>query len=110
VKIRIISLELASFLDEFRKAGRDEKRKMAAKPRFHLRDKVHRAYYAAMVESLCLESRLKIPTWVNDRRCFLHDPAFAGGLESLKAVLLVESPLPFRRRNIFVSENALSRA
>ena len=35
----------------------------------------------------------------------MHSPFFAGGLESLKASLLVESPVAFRRRMIFVSAN-----
>lgn len=41
---------------------------------------------------------------------FLRRAYFAGGLESLKAVLLVESPTPLRCRQTFVSANALSRA
>jgi hypothetical protein len=38
-----------------------------------------------------------------------HDPWFVSGMESLKAIALVESPLPFRLRKIFVLENFLSR-
>ena len=33
---------------------------------------------------------------------------FAGGLQSLKAILIVESPSAFRRRLIFISADALS--
>jgi hypothetical protein len=36
-------------------------------------------------------------------------PFFAGGLESLKATLFVQSPTAFRRRMLFVSKNALDR-
>jgi hypothetical protein len=49
------------------------------------------------------------PNWVNKKEYFLSRPWFYGGLESIKAFLLVESPGPFRRRNIFVSENAMDR-
>jgi len=68
------------------------------------------AYWAAMVETLCREAELQPPDWTESPCCYLHRPWFPGGLESLKAVLLAESPVPFRRRNLFVSANALTRA
>ena len=63
-----------------------------------------------VVESLCREAGLVPPQWTEAPACFLQRPWFAGGLENLKAILLCESPVPFRRRNLFVSANALSRA
>lgn len=68
------------------------------------------AYLAAVAETLCREAFLNPPGWSDASACFLHRPWFAGGFESLKALLLVESPVAFRRRNLFVSANALSRA
>ena len=68
------------------------------------------AYLAALVESLCREARIDPPAWTESPRRFLTRPWFAGGFESLKAILLAESPVPFRRRNLFVSGNALVRA
>jgi len=56
-----------------------------------------------------LRFKLAVPPWVDEPYRFLVKPFFAGGLENLKAILLVESPLAFRRRQIFVSANALSR-
>jgi hypothetical protein len=73
-------------------------------------DAIHDAYLAAVAEHLALRFRLAVPHWTDDSERFLAEPFFAGGLETLKAVLLVESPLAFRRRQIFVSANALSRA
>ena len=70
---------------------------------------VHDAYLAAVAEHLALRFDLAPPAWVDAPHRFLAKPFFAGGLESLKAILLVESPLAFRRRQIFVSANALSR-
>lgn len=67
------------------------------------------AYLAALAEHLALESRLPVPDWTSEKHRFLAEPYFAGGLESLKALLLVESPLAFRRRLIFISADALSR-
>ena len=67
------------------------------------------AYWAAMVETLCREAGLTPPEWTESPRCYLHRPWFAGAMESLKAILLAESPVAFRRRNLFVSANALTR-
>jgi hypothetical protein len=72
-------------------------------------DPVHDAYLAAVAEHLALRFGRPIPQWVEQPDRFLAKPFFAGGLETLKAILLVESPLAFRRRQIFVSANALSR-
>jgi hypothetical protein len=67
------------------------------------------AYLAAMVETLCHEASLKPPHWTESSETFLSKPWFAGGLQSLKAILLAEAPVAFRRRNLFVSANALYR-
>jgi hypothetical protein len=75
----------------------------------HEIDPIHDAYLAAVAEHLARKYELAIPPWVESPQRFLEKPFFAGGLESLKAILLVESPLAFRRRQIFVSANALSR-
>jgi hypothetical protein len=71
--------------------------------------KVQDAYLAALAEHLALSARFFVPAWTEQEERFLTEPFFAGGLESLKATLLVESPLAFRRRLIFISANALSR-
>jgi hypothetical protein len=107
---QIFGIKIANFIDEFRRASLDRKLKMVEKPKLQFKKRIHNSYFAASVEYLCLESHIPIPAWVHNKKYFLKDPFFAGGLESLKAFLLVESPLPFRRRNIFVSENALERA
>jgi hypothetical protein len=73
-------------------------------------DAIHDAYLAAVAEHLALRFGLPVPRWTDEPGRFIVEPFFAGGLETLKAILLVESPLAFRRRQIFVSANALSRA
>jgi len=66
------------------------------------------AILASMVEYLCDELRLEAPAWVwNVPAC--HDPWFVSGMENLKAITIVESPVYFRRRKIFVLENFLDR-
>lgn len=75
-----------------------------------IKDKKYAAYVAAMVEELCFRNNIDSPGWVFDKKYRLKEPFFVGGLESLKAFLLVESPISFRRRNIFLSQNVLERA
>jgi hypothetical protein len=67
------------------------------------------AYLAALAEHLALSECLLVPRWTQAQERFLAEPFFAGGLESLKAMLLVESPLAFRKRLIFISADGLSR-
>lgn len=67
------------------------------------------AYLAALTEHLAHLGGIAVPAWTDDPGRFLSEPYFAGGLESLKAILLAESPLAFRRRLIFISADGLSR-
>lgn len=113
---KTLSLQLlGDFLDDFRQRCSSPKEKLAliCETPVWLDAKTHadcNAYLAAVVETVCRESSLTPPEWTESPQCYLHRPWFAGGLETLKAILLVESPVPFRRRNLFVSANALARA
>ena len=64
---------------------------------------------AATAEELARRYSVQCPEWTTGKGRALHRPWFASDLASLRAVLLLESPAPFRARNLFVSENALSR-
>jgi hypothetical protein len=105
---------IGDFLDDFRHRASGAQRCAMIEKEPVWMDSVRgaecNAYWAAMVETLCRECDLRPPAWTESPRCFLRRPWFAGGMESLKATLLVESPAAFRRRNLFVSANALSRA
>jgi hypothetical protein len=68
------------------------------------------AYLSAVAEALAYKDRLAAPQWAYDRRYFLDDPWFASDIQGLRMLLLMESPVFFRRRNLFVSRNVLSRA
>jgi hypothetical protein len=95
------------FLDSFY-ARTDERQSALAEPP-DLLEPIRDAYLAAVAEHLARTYHLDVPVWVERRGLDLKRPFFAGGLESLKARLLVESPTAFRRRMIFVSADALSR-
>jgi hypothetical protein len=95
------------FLDSFYAQPTQRPAAIAEAP--DLIEPVRDAYLAAVAEYLAQAHGLDVPGWAEHRGCDLKRPFFAGGLESLKARLLVESPAAFRRRMLFVSGNALSR-
>ena len=68
-----------------------------------------RALMAAVAEMLAAELRTDAPAWTSGVAPLAH-PWFVSGYESLKASALVESPTPFRSRNVFVLASFLDRA
>jgi transcriptional regulator with XRE-family HTH domain len=99
---------LREFCDEFYKAdSRDRGAMIAAEPA--IQGGEADAYYAAVAEHLALQSGLHVPRWALRKERFLRKPFFPAGLESLKSTTLVESPVAFRRRMIFVGANPLAR-
>src|SRR5256885_9726675 len=98
---------LREFLDFFYANPGRRIRALKARPRSL--DDLQDAYIAATAEHLARSFGLDVPEWSETHGHALRRPYFAGGLESLKAILTVESPLAFRRRLLFVSKNALSR-
>ena len=60
-----------------------------------------RNYVAAMVEQACYQKRVPPPSWAAEVEP-LQRPWFATSFESLRPHLLRSSPVPFKRRNIFI--------
>jgi hypothetical protein len=98
---------LREFLDGF--YANRERREAALEARPVPLDDVRDAYLAATAEYLAGVFEMQVPEWSDTHGRALRRPFFAGGLESLKALLTVESPTAFLRRLLFVSKNALSR-
>lgn len=95
---------LMDFVDDFRYYRNAE---MIAES-FELNDDKIDALLASTVEYLCDELNIELPEWLNEiPSC--DEPFFVSGIENLKATAIVESPLRFRIRKIFVLENFLSR-
>lgn len=104
---------LKNFLDEFQvhpSANALSEEPAILRDRFPEIGAIQDAYLAAVAESLASASHLSVPLWAFAETRKLHRPWFALNYSSMRAVLLVESPPAFRSRNLFVSENALSRA
>lgn len=95
------------FLDSWQTLGSERAEALAEEPARI--GKLEDAYLAALAEHLASGDRLDVPKWTEAPDRFLREPFFAGGLESLKALLIVESPSAFRRRLIFISADGLSR-
>jgi hypothetical protein len=68
------------------------------------------AYVAAVAATLAHENGRLAPAWARGDARALEHPYFAARSPGLRAILLQESPVEFRIRNLFVSANALSRA
>ena len=96
---------LFEFVDAFRKYK--DPKYISAPPVQNLSVRIT-ALIASVVETLCEELELNIPMWCCSALP-LKEPWFVSGVENLKASAIMESPLHFRKRNIFVLENFLSR-
>ena len=92
------------FVDDFRRYPASH---CIATPANSINEKFD-ALIASMVEYLCHEQGIEVPSWVL-RVPACQKPWFVSGVENLKAITLVESPLEFRIRKIFVLDNFLSR-
>jgi hypothetical protein len=92
------------FIDAFRRASSEEKRRLIAEP--IARPGTIEGLVSAVVSALCRDAT----SWVESIGS--PEPFFAFPAKgfALRVRLMVESPAPFRVRNVFVPENYLSRA
>jgi hypothetical protein len=95
---------LMDFVDDFRYY----KDRRALAESFVLAGDKMDALLASTAEALCDEMGFAAPEWLAQVPA-CDEPYFVSGFENLKAISIVESPLRFRLRKIFVLENFLSR-
>ncbi len=100
--------EVNAFLDEFRSGDERTRTRMIAEgPK---RPGRREGLVASIVSALCREVAMEPPRWVAE--IYSPEPYFVlpAASSSLRLRLMLESPPPFRARNVFVPENYLSRA
>jgi hypothetical protein len=100
---------LSEFLDEFY-LHPERRAAMIADEPIRLADSREHALLGAAGEHLARRWDVAIPAWTDDPSRFLHEPYFTTPIENLKAMLLAQSPLAFRRRLIFTEAEPLRRA
>ena len=99
-------IRLFDFVDAFRRKPGPN---LVASPPIEATPERIRCLLASTVETLCEEFGIQTPWWTRAvGRVTI--PWFVAGVENLKAMALVESPIHFRKRNIFVLDNFLNRA
>lgn len=106
---------LRNFLDAFYAAGQLERGEMLREepPRLRgvLQDRgVADAYLAAVANHLSGLSGLRRPAWSQQAERIPDRPWFALNAPEARIWLLTQSPAAFRERDLFVSEDALTRA
>jgi hypothetical protein len=102
---------LSEFLDTFYGAlasGRAQE--LIAEEPQPLDDAKEHALLGAAGEHLARRWKLTIPPWTDDSSRFLRQPYFTTPIEGLKALLIAQSPLAFRRRLIFTEAEPFRRA
>jgi hypothetical protein len=105
------AINVGNFLDDFYREVDKREEMLQEMPIIH--ESVNRRYYAfvaAMAHKLANDFNLKVPSWVNDDFFYLPEPYFGMNAKGkLRLILMYESPAEFKHRNIFVSQNVLSR-
>ena len=100
------TIHYMNFVDEFRRTLDMRLILLPPPTQYPLRLK---ALLASIVLELCAEAESLPPSWAQ-KSYVLSEPWFLSESESLKASALVESPVFYKKNNIFVLENFLKRA
>ena len=104
-------LAVGQFVDDWRRSELDRRPDLCREPLPTVDGEATRwaALLAASVEWLCAQDRLPFPVWTSRPEYRLPEPWFLYPGWRLRAWQLVETPAPFKMRNIFGGDRILSR-
>jgi hypothetical protein len=105
-------IHTGNFLDDFYRSNNEQRINMVIQePPVNSTLAEHLLpFLAGMVEKLCNDHGIECPDWIYKKQYYLKEPVFwmeAKG--NLRYVLLVESPIEFKVRNLFTPANSLTR-
>ncbi|HWD53736.1 MAG TPA: hypothetical protein VG346_01385 [Acidimicrobiales bacterium] len=98
------------FVEQFDKAAEADRRRMVEVAPLPTGDLRYDALLASVVEYCCVHHDMRPPTWVNEPSRFLEEWWFVSGIRSLHANAVVHSPISFKRRGVFITEDSLTYA
>lgn len=102
------ALYIGNFLDELKYL--DIEQVFEHEPDFKQLNEVDKVYIVAMSHKLLNDSSLVVPGWIKKKEYVLDEPYFFLKTEGkMKLYLLMESPIEFKMRKLFVSSNVLER-
>ncbi len=112
---RTFGLAVRNFLDAFYPEKKSLKRHLLSVEPPMLRPilndgGVADAYLAALANHLANESKIPPPEWAHTDHRMPDKPWFSLNHPDARMWLITQSPAAFRERNLFISEDALSRA
>ena len=98
------------FVEQFDKADAADRPRMVGVAPLPTGDRRYDALLASLVEYCCIHHAMSPPHWVDDPRRFLEEWWFVSGIRSLHANAVVHSPISFKRRGVFITEDSLTYA
>jgi len=98
------------FIEQFDRADQADRGRMVETAPLPTGDSRYDALLAAEVEYCCVRHGMPSPGWVNDPSRFVEEWWFVSGIKSLHANAVVHSPISFKRRGVFITEDSLTYA
>lgn len=111
-----LELNFNQFLDDFYNADEEHERKEIIEEEPTLKESIDNKFYclvAATVHELCHRFKLEEPRWIHKEEYMTKKPLFFGLSENIpdieKIYMMLESPVCFIYRDIFVHKEFLVR-